>query len=86
MRTKYLVGELPTGVSTTLGAVVFPECLPHAQAAKVFYRCQPVSGGFFEVQDGQVQPYGESVGLGLRARPEDAVLIARAIGLHPSCR
>ena len=88
MRTKYVVGELPSGMGTTLGAVVFPEYVSHDHMARVFAPGEDnlVSAGFFYVQDGVVQPYGESTSLRLSSREIDAVLIAKAIGLHERSR
>lgn len=87
MRTKYIVGELPVANGTVLGAVAFPEYLEHAAMAQVFAANEElVSAGFFRVEGGEVQPYGESVSLRLPSRPEDAQIIAKAIGLHPRSR
>lgn len=88
MRTKYIVGELPNATTTVLGAVVFPEYVEHVHMSKVFEPGEDnlISAGFFQVIDGEVHPYGESVGLGLASRPEDAQIIAKAIGLHPRSR
>lgn len=87
MRTKYIVGELPSSLGTVLGAVVFQEFVSHEHMAKVFDQDEElVSAGFFSIQDGQVVPYGRSVSLGLDSRAEDAALIAKAIGLHPNSR
>lgn len=88
MRTKYIVGELPSGMGATLGAIVFPEYVQHDHMSQVF---EPgdgnlVSAGFFTVQDGQVHVYGESTSLVLASREVDAILIAKAIGLHERSR
>lgn len=83
MRTKYIVGELPSGYGSVLGAVVFPEYVEHAHMAQVFVPGEDnlVSAGFFDVVDGKVEPFGSSLGLKLDSRPIDAKLIAKAIGL-----
>lgn len=88
MRTKYIVGELTVPAGSVLGAVVFPEYVEHAHMAKVFEPGEDnlVSAGFFQVVEGQVEAYGESVSLGLSSRDQDSVLIAKAIGLHPRSR
>jgi hypothetical protein len=88
MRTKYIVGELTVPAGSVLGAVAFPEYVEHAHMAKAFEPGEDnlISAGFFQVIDGEVHPYGESVGLGLASRPEDAQIIAKAIGLHPRSR
>lgn len=88
MRTKYIVGEFPNGGLSVLAAITFPESIPHDVMAEacVGGRNGVVSAGFFTVFNGQVEPYGESTGLAVSSRPEDASLIARAIGAHPSCR
>lgn len=88
MRTKYIVGEFPNGALPVMAAITFPESIPHdvMAAACVDGRAGVVSAGFFTVSNGQVEPYGESAGLGVSSRPQDVNLIAKAIGLHPSCR
>ena len=88
MRTKYIVGELPNASGSVLGAVVFPEYVQHVHMAQVFEPGDDnlVSAGFFQVVEGQVEAYGESVSLGLKSRHEDSVLIAKAIGLRPRSR
>ena len=86
MRTKYIVGEIQSGSLPVLVAVVFPECVEHERAAQLCAEGPTgiLGAGFFRVVDGQVEPYGESIGLKVAARIEDAILIAKAIGLH-SC-
>lgn len=88
MRTKYIVGELTVPAGSVLGAGAFPEYVEHVHMAKTFEPGEDnlISAGFFQVVDGQVHPYGESVGLGLASRPEDALSIAKAIGLDPRSR
>lgn len=83
MRTKYIVGELPSACGSVLGAIVFPEYVEHAHMAQVFVPGEEnlVSAGFFTVEDGQVEAYGNSLSLGLDSREVDAILIAKAIGL-----
>lgn len=84
MRTKYIVGEVYSGLLPVLVAIVFPDTVEHAQVA---HACVDgpagiQSAGFFRIEDGQVVAYGESTSLGLASRSEDAILIAKAIGLH----
>ena len=88
MRTKYIIGEFPNGGMSVMAALVFPESIPHDVVAQSCLdgRSGVVSAGFFTVQGDTVESYGESVGLKLSARPQDATLIAKAVGLHPSSR
>ena len=80
-KAKYIVGELPSGMGTTLGAVIFPNYIDHARVAILFAPNGIESAGFFTVHDGVVYPEGESTGLKLSSRPTDDRIIARAIGL-----
>jgi len=81
-KSKYIVGELPSGMGTTLGAVIFPDYIDHARVASLFAINGIQSAGFFTVHDGVVYPEGESTGLRLSSRPADGRIIARAIGLQ----
>ena len=78
MRTKYVAGLLPASSlqAPQLGVVAFPEYLEHAEVAQLF--CEGlggvVSAGFFRVFEGEVETYGESVGLKLSSQPNDAFM------------
>lgn len=80
-RSKYIVGELPSGMGTTLGAIVFPNYVEHVAVAAIFAKDGIESAGFFTVHEGQVYPEGESTSLGLVSRDKDARIIARVLGL-----
>lgn len=85
MRTKYVVGEVRAVLGgTTLVAVTFPESIGHDWVGRRLM-FQPRSAGFFTVHDGKVSVHGRSESLKLDPAENDDVLIARAIGLHPSC-
>lgn len=78
MKFKYVVGI----ISGYKAAIVFPEYVVHADAARVFGP-HVFSAGFFHWTDDEVIPYGESVSLRIKSNPDDAILIGQAIG-HPA--
>lgn len=78
---KYVVGEIPLVFGSNLGAVVVAETFGHDTLRRVFLPDSIVSAGFFHVEgSGRVVVYGDSVGLKVKSRPKDAVLVAKAIG------
>ena len=87
MKTKYIVGELPSAMGTVLGGIAFPEFVNHADMAKMFNSVE--SAGFLSLGPDidkdcgiNVVCYGESIGLKLKADPErDAKIMRRALGL-----
>lgn len=79
MKFKYVVGI----ISGYKAAIVFPEYVVHADAARCLDPRHITSAGFFHWTDVEVIPYGESVSLRLKSNPEDARLIGEAIG-HPA--
>lgn len=79
---KYVVGEIPLVVGHNLGAVVVGEHFGHDTLRSVFLPDSIVSAGFFHIQDERVVVYDKSTSLGVSSRPQDAVLVARALGLH----
>lgn len=78
MKYKYVVGL----ISGYKAAIVFPEYVVHADAARCLDPRHITSAGFFYYNDDEVIPYGESVSLRLKSNPDDAKLIGEAIG-HP---
>jgi hypothetical protein len=79
MKTKYIVGEINTSISSIKGAIVFPEYVPHQVVATLF---QQITGaGFCYVRDDAIVTYGESVGLKVKSQPEDKTLVEKCLGL-----
>ncbi len=79
MKFKYVVGI----ISGYKAAIVFPDYVVHADAARCFEPGTVKSAGFFVYSDSEVIPYGESISLRVKSNPEeDARLIGEAIG-HP---
>jgi hypothetical protein len=92
VKTKYIVVDVPAGLSTHRIAITFAETLGHDDMARALraQREDVHSAGFFNVVESEghalrVQTYGESVSLNLKPDERDAVLIAKAIGIHESC-
>lgn len=73
MITKYIVIKHPRYATDTI--IMFPEYIPH----KDFHddldvHGEIVSAGFMLLRNGEFICYGESVGLGVKSRPEDSAL------------
>jgi len=71
MKSKFIIGEImtqPMGLEIT-AAVIFPECIPHADMAKIFVKDSIISAGFvgFNVNNRPFS-YGESTDIGITAR------------------
>ena len=80
MRTKYVAGMLPRpDGSQEVGVVVFVEYVEHATIAELFFKQRDgvLGAGFFTANGGEIQAYGESVGLKIPSRESDAALIAQ---------
>jgi hypothetical protein len=84
-KSKYVVGEISTGIATMLAAVVFCEYVPHISMIRLFEPGTIRSAGFCYISDDDVQVFGESVGLHTKSLPEDARLIGRAIAHQKYC-
>lgn len=80
---KYVVGEIPLMMGSTLGAVCINEAFGHDALVRVFIPGSIVSAGFFHIrEDLTVSCYGESVGLKVKSRPDiDARLLAKTLAL-----
>ena len=59
--------------------VIFPAGLTHSEVAKRV-GSRPLSAGFIRVVKGQVEAYGESLSLGLKAAETDSAFINRELG------
>ena len=78
--SKYIVGEINTGIGTFLGAIVFSNFVPHSQFKDYF--TEILGAGFFYVDHHlNVVVYDRSVSLGVVSRPEDAKIISKALNL-----
>lgn len=77
-KSKYIVGNID-GMTC---AVVFPETIPHVAVARVFDKGTILGAGFCHYGEDGASAYGESIGLNVASRPEDAVLLSRAMA-HP---
>lgn len=87
MKSKFIIGEImisnPMGLKIT-AAVIFPECIPHTDMAKIFVKDSIISAGFVAFNtDGKPFSYGESVGIGIVARGmKDNGLLEIALGMR----
>ena len=59
--------------------IIFPAGLTHSEVAKRA-GSRPLSAGFIRVVNGQVEAYGESLSLGLKAAETDSAFINRELG------
>ena len=98
MRAKYIVMDLD-GMEV---AHVFPDCIQHKDAVRlravtpVFHdangdggKAPPpvVSAGLFEIVNGALRVWGESVSLGIKSRSTDGEVILQSLsmmGLNPA--
>lgn len=77
-KSKYVVGE----VSGIMVAIVIPEVLSHSDLLPVFDQNTIRSAGFCFYLEADVQVYGDSFGLKVISRPDDAHFVGRAMS-HP---
>lgn len=42
---------------------------------------KPGSAGYMKIVNGKVEVYGKSIGFGIEAKPEDAIIISRFLGI-----
>lgn len=61
--------------------VVFPMHISHADMAKLI-QMEPISAGFARLADGELETFGDSLTLKLKARPEDTRLLQSILGLR----
>ncbi len=80
-KAKYVVGEILTYdiIGSTFGALIASEVVPHAALSRLFVPNSIVGAGFFHVDSDGVKVYGESTGLKIKSRPEDAIFVAKAV-------
>ena len=71
---KYIITNLGDVVIGTLG-------MYHADLAKSA-NGDVIAAGHVDVRDGRVVVYGSSTGYNMQARPEDAIKIARVLGIR----
>ncbi len=91
MRTKYIVVDICTQFRPVRTAITFPDSLGHDEVVRAL-RCkveEVYAAGFFRIYEREgyplrVEVYGESHSLHLKPGEDDAVLIAKAIGIHES--
>lgn len=78
---KYLVGIMDTEFGRQEVAVCFDARVTHSTIGdRVFGEEYLTSGGFFRMEDGRVNAYGESISTNTRSRGEiDAFLIAGVV-------
>ena len=81
--SKYVVGIPKGGFGDFLQAVVIPETMGHSDVHSVFVEGSITSAGFCSYGDDKVYVYGHSTGLGTASRPEDEILVGRAMS-HPN--
>lgn len=84
-KAKYVVGTVinPHPFTNVRAAIVFPEHLGHTLVRNLFVAGSITGAGFFHLDlDGRVQVYDRSSTLGVDSKPEDAELVAKAIGVY----
>jgi hypothetical protein len=79
MRSKYIVGTVPSSVFEGDQAVIFSSFLRHDQVAAAL-RMDVKGAGFVSIGS-DIQVYGESVSLKIASRPEDVKAIKIALDL-----
>lgn len=82
---KYLVGILDTEFGRQEVAVCFDARVTHSTVAdRLFGDARLASGGFFNVTDGKVRAYGESISTNTQSRGEiDTFLIEGVVNDAP---
>lgn len=80
-KSKYIVGELGSGILPIMVAVVFPESINHTDVAPIF--SEIMSAGFCQYGTDQVSVFGESIGLHIKSDPTHERLVGRAMS-HPA--
>jgi hypothetical protein len=67
-------------IMTRYGPILFPNVFEHREVAEMAERAfgnpKTTSAGFAAITPGKISVGGDSLGLGLKARPEDATAIA----------
>ena len=82
-KSKYVVGKVSSKYADILCAVVFTETLNHSDFTRFFIEGSITSAGFCHYTDDKVCVYGESTSLRLKSKPEDEILVGRALA-HPN--
>ena len=78
---KYIVGEFRNNdFSVSIGAVIFPETMTHADVARSLRAVDVLGAGFFYINDMQAVVYGRSGSLNVDSRPEDLKAINKILG------
>lgn len=73
---KYIIVE--AGISDV--PYIFPEHIDHTLMANLVYGTV-LSAGFINFSVDGLQCYGESIGLKIKSRPEDTIIINRCMGV-----
>lgn len=81
---KYVVGNICDGYFVGEAAVLFPDYIAHSTVANRLFEGPCIGGGFYSVNDGVVEVWGHSVSAKVASRPEDVVLVKRALGMQYS--
>lgn len=77
-KTKYVVGLARAGYMEKVVAIIFPEDVIHEDMGMMFFgsKNRIIGAGFCALEEREgfatkMVPYGESVSLGIKARPDD---------------
>lgn len=81
VKSKYIVGEVRGGgLGSVLSAVLFNDVVSHDSLRPLFSEIH--GAGFFYIEGGKVNVFGESIALKVKSRPEDVIWIERTLRLN----